>query len=170
MIVRGAIATCIALVGAVLLVATCRDDGRTTTREARKLIADDYPFLFSPQGYQATHHWHEVDASLQLLVRSGDIVFVRRPDAKPVAAEKLRTTLLRASRRANFQLADKYDWINERPPPGERKWIDKGDAVTILDVARQMRTKSDPVPPKFVCRIWIAPDASRYVASYSMTD
>jgi hypothetical protein len=170
MIARALVATCVALLGAALLIQSCSEDGRTSTREAKGLIGKDYPFLFSVSGYEAAYQWHKVDASLQLLVTSGSIVFVRRPDAKHIQGERLQASLLRAAHRAHFQAADEFDRVDERPPASEREWIANAESLTVMDVIRRAARKKDPVPPEYVCRIWVAPDGSRYVAAYSTTD
>jgi hypothetical protein len=95
--------------------ATCSDDGRTTTRQTKQLVGNDYPFLFSPPGYEVAHHWHDAE-EFQLLAVWGSIVFVRRSHAKPITAEKLRGLLLRAAHRAHYQSANADDLIDEDPP------------------------------------------------------
>jgi hypothetical protein len=160
---------CVGLLGVVLLAIASEDDGRTPTREARRIVRRDYPFLFAPAGYLPALHWHH-EEEFQLLVISGRMVFIRRPDAKPNTAAQVRSALLRAARMAHFEQADEDSLIHEDPPASERAWIAAAGPDAVVDVLRRVSRKGDRDSPKYVCRIWIAPDASRYVAAYAMTD
>jgi hypothetical protein len=152
----------------VVVALGCGDRDRTTTAEAKESPAgESFPFLFSARDFDAVRHAYSVEDG-QAFILEGTLVFVRKANARPQSAKALQATLVRAARAARFKPMTPDREIKPEPPESELVWIENVDtriSTLVWDEPVISKTKGVGVHK---CRLWIAPDASRFAAWYSI--
>jgi hypothetical protein len=152
----------------VVAVLGCGDCDRTTTAEAKDSLAgESFPFLFSARDFDAVRHAHSVQEG-QAFFASGTMVFARKANARPQSAKALQTTLVRAARAARFKPMTPDREIEPEPPESELAWIQNVDTRISTLVWDEPVISNNEGGGVYECRLWIAPDASRFSAWYSI--